>query len=136
MDFTNWPVWAALAFLLFTNQHTLKFLDKIFSVFGIALSGSRQVESDEREWRRSREDKMFEVLSSLIEGYQRESQDRDKILSGLNLSLQKNTDVLARQIDMIRLLAYNAATVDEKMEEIHLHIQTQLLRQDDDEKNH
>lgn len=133
MDFTNWPIWAALAFLLLTNQHTLKLLDKIFSVFGIALSGSRQVESDEREWRRSREDKMFEVLSSLIEGYQAESKDRDKTLSGLTATLQKNTDVLARQIDMIRLLAYNSATVDEKLEEIHLDIQTQFLRREDEE---
>lgn len=123
MDFSNWPVWALLALLLLTNQHTLNLLSKVLSFFGIALTSGRQSELNERQWQRNREDKMFATFASLIEDGRNESQKRDAELHSLVVELHRNTDALTRQIDMIRLLAYNAATVDEKLEQIHDYIQ-------------
>lgn len=139
MDFTNWPIWALLALLLLTNQHTIGLLKKFLSVFGIAISGSQQAESDERQWQRGREDKMFGVIQSIIENGQEESKKDRQQLADLAGELSKNTnalsrqtDVLERQSDMIRLLAYNAATVDEKLERIHHHIETRHFDEKDD----
>lgn len=123
MDFSNWPIWALLALLLLTNQHTLKFLDKVLSFFGIALTGGQKAESDERQWQRDREDRMFATFASLIESNRDENQKRIAELHNLTVELHKNTDALMRQIDMIRLLAYNAATVDEKLEVINDYMQ-------------
>lgn len=122
------PVWAIIIVLLLTNQHFTRTLNKTLSLLGIVSAKSTESEIDERRYQRSRESEMFGVLKSIIDNSQQESKDRDKILSELTATLQKNTDALSRQIDMIRLLAYNASTVDEKLDGIYNHIQTRRLK--------
>lgn len=125
------PIWLLAILFLLSNKDFMNFLKRILSVFGIVAKREKEAEIDERQWRRNRDDKMFDVLKSLIDGFQAESKERDKILSTLTAALHKNTDTLARQIDMIRLLAYNASTVDEKLQEISDNIQTRWLRHED-----
>lgn len=121
------PVWAIVIISLFLNPYFTNLVKRILSIFGIVAKQNLQAEADERQYQRNRESEMFAVLKSIIDNSQAESKERDKILSNLTMALHKNTDALARQIDMIRLLAYNASTVDEKLEEISNHIQTRRL---------
>jgi hypothetical protein len=127
------PVWAIIIIaLLYNNPSFIKLLNKILSVLGIAIKEDKEAEATERQWRRNRDDKMFDVLKSLIDGFQMESKDRDKILSNLAMALHKNTDTVARLIDQVRILGYNAAVVDESLKEIKEHIETRRLRYEED----
>jgi len=97
------------------------------SIFGIVAKQSSKAEQDERQYQRTRESEMFGVLKSIVDNAQQESKERDKVLNNLMIALNKNTDALSRQIDMIRLLAYNASVVDEKLGEISNRINTKRL---------
>jgi UDP-glucose 6-dehydrogenase len=129
------PVWAIVIISLFLNPYFSNLARRILSVFGIVAKQN----ADERQYQRTRESEIFGVLKSLIEGNQAESKERDgvlkdqgKVLANLTMALHKNTDTVARLIDQIRILGYNAAVVDESLKEIKEHIETRRLRYEED----
>lgn len=121
------PIWVLAILFLLSNKNATDFFKRILAIFGIIAKQDKEAEADERQYQRSRESEMFAVLKSIIDSGQIESKERDKILSNLAIALHKNTDMLSRQIDMLRTLAYNASVADEKLDEIRNHVMTRRL---------
>jgi len=138
-DLNSWPLWAALLFLLFTNQYAIKFFNRILSVFGIAIGKGQEADLEAERWMRSRADwaadKAFDILETTIKDNQVAIQRRDEVLMNLANSIQRNTATVSQQTDMIRILAQNAAQLvdqydemDGKLSKVQSHIETLWLR--------
>lgn len=122
MDFTGWPIWAILALLLLTNQYTIKFLNQILVIFGIASAKREEGELEAERWMRARADwsadKAFDILEKIINDFQTQSEARDKTMIDLISIVQKNTEA-------VRLLAQKIIKAEESVASL---IETQHLR--------
>ena len=118
------PVWAIIIISLFAfNPNFTNLLKRMLATVGIIAKQEKEADLETERWMRQRADwaadTAFDILKTTIESYREESKDRDRILADLIAALNRNTNITAKQTDMIRILSQNSAQASDKLDNIH-----------------